>query len=396
MSGSGQGRIHFGALDLDLDDSESSAKDLSLGVQKGNVNVSTVESETLDLSSASIEDQEKHAEALRQFEEKRRSKSIVVPTDDAKVKHNLRGLGQPICLFGEGPGDRRNRLRLVIARMQTQPGGAVSIPQFDTSAAPPSTSTTEPHRHRKTIYTPASKDLVRARREIASFSWGQAKQRLQRLKRRRLDREAAIRHERSIADTYSAVRGFAVEGSQFGDRRPLSCCEFLKAGGADLVATGSFAAGVSIWSAASFAKVVTLNKHEERVVDVGFCPRVEDGVDHVPLCSAGADSVCYLWRVPLSGGGSARLEPMGKLEGHKQRLSKLAWHPNGGHVATSSYDTTWRLWDASTCKELLLQDGHGEYGEIGWMRVMVACRSSSVRDCVSSGWIVAGVGGFEW
>lgn len=356
----GAGRIHFGALDLDLADTAEAAEELSKGVSKGNVNVSTVESETLDLSSTSIADQEKHAEALRHFEEKRKSKSIVVPTDDAKVKHHLRGLGHPICLFGEGPGDRRNRLRLVLARIQTE-SGALPLPQhFDTSASP-----AEPQRQRKTIYTPASKDLVRARKLIASFSWAQAKSRLQRLKRRRLDREEALRYERGVAQTYAALKTFAVEGSQFGDRRPLSCCEFLKVGAEDLVATGSFSAGVTVWAAQSFAKRLTLAAHEERVVDVGFCPKGDTGNQHVALCSAGADNVCYLWHVPRDAARESaqvrKLQHVGKLEGHKQRLSKLAWHPNGAHVATSSYDTTWRLWDAGTCKELLLQDGHGKW-----------------------------------
>lgn len=47
-----------------------------------------------------------------------------------------------------------------------------------------------------------------------------------------------------------------------------------------------------------------------------------------------------------------------KLEGHKKRLCKIAWHPSGDYVGTTSSDLTWRLWQAETGKELLLQDGH--------------------------------------
>lgn len=38
-----------------------------------------------------------------------------MPTADADIKAKLRELGEPICLFGEGPADRRERLRLLIA-----------------------------------------------------------------------------------------------------------------------------------------------------------------------------------------------------------------------------------------------------------------------------------------
>lgn len=41
-------------------------------------------------------------------------KSLVVPTDDSQVKAMLREQGEPICLFGEGPAERRQRLRNLI------------------------------------------------------------------------------------------------------------------------------------------------------------------------------------------------------------------------------------------------------------------------------------------
>jgi U4/U6 small nuclear ribonucleoprotein PRP4 len=46
------------------------------------------------------------------------------------------------------------------------------------------------------------------------------------------------------------------------------------------------------------------------------------------------------------------------LTGHEARLCKTAFHPAGKHVATTSFDHTWRLWDVATGQESLLQDGH--------------------------------------
>ena len=53
---------------------------------------------------------------LEEFERRKRARQINVSTDDEEVKRNLRQLGEPICLFGEGPADRRSRLRDLLAR----------------------------------------------------------------------------------------------------------------------------------------------------------------------------------------------------------------------------------------------------------------------------------------
>ena len=50
--------------------------------------------------------------------------------------------------------------------------------------------------------------------------------------------------------------------------------------------------------------------------------------------------------------------PLASLVGHPMRISRAVFHPSGRYIGTSSFDTTWRLWDAETQKELLLQEGH--------------------------------------
>lgn len=53
---------------------------------------------------------------LEEFERKKKARHVQVSTDDDEVKKNLRQLGQAICLFGEGPAERRNRLRELLSR----------------------------------------------------------------------------------------------------------------------------------------------------------------------------------------------------------------------------------------------------------------------------------------
>lgn len=52
--------------------------------------------------------------------------------------------------------------------------------------------------------------------------------------------------------------------------------------------------------------------------------------------------------------------PIGTLRGHEGRIARVAFHPSGDYVASASFDTSWRLWDIGTQKELLLQEGHSK------------------------------------
>jgi len=53
---------------------------------------------------------------LEELERKRRARLMNVSTDDEEVKKDLRTVGEPICLFGEGPADRRHRLKDILSR----------------------------------------------------------------------------------------------------------------------------------------------------------------------------------------------------------------------------------------------------------------------------------------
>lgn len=48
------------------------------------------------------------------------------------------------------------------------------------------------------------------------------------------------------------------------------------------------------------------------------------------------------------------------MKGHQGRVCRVAFHPSGAYIASASFDTTWRLWDVNTAKELLLQEGHSK------------------------------------
>lgn len=78
-------------------------------------------SEYFDLENEVSKDK---AALLEEFERKKKARQIHVSTDDAEVKKNLRALNEPICYFGEGPAERRIRLKELLSSL-----GESAIPQ---------------------------------------------------------------------------------------------------------------------------------------------------------------------------------------------------------------------------------------------------------------------------
>jgi WD40 repeat protein len=49
------------------------------------------------------------------------------------------------------------------------------------------------------------------------------------------------------------------------------------------------------------------------------------------------------------------------LEGHSGYVSAVAFSPDGKQLASSSYDTTVRVWDAATGATLQILEGHSNW-----------------------------------
>ena len=73
-------------------------------------------SEQHELSGSSQLAIQRQQELKDTFERRKRARELAVPTNDNAVKLKLREYGQPICLFGEGAPERRDRLREAMAQ----------------------------------------------------------------------------------------------------------------------------------------------------------------------------------------------------------------------------------------------------------------------------------------
>ena len=371
------------------------------------------ESSTLPLSESSLAAQEKHALVLIQLEAARRAKSIFVPTDNNEVKSALRAAGSPVTLFGEGPYERRSRLRQLLGQREMQrilDGGDLNDTKVSSSAAASAAAAAgvaagaaaaETASKSEVFYTPASDGLQEARGFIAKYSFERAAKRL-RAQSSVSGSAEAVRAEDEYAS--SVVNALATDIhpvlSQPGDDRPLTNCA-LSADGS-LLATSSWSSTVKVWGmsshgAGSDSCFAELRGHSDRVMSSAWHPAAthsgsssgntrhagtaaghgthagaDDGSTSRArglLVTGSVDCMAKLWRVPdrsvaassssnSSSSSVASVREIGTLAGHAQRLSSVGFHPSGAYVATTSFDTTWRLWDTETCAQLLLQEGH--------------------------------------
>mmetsp|Transcript_24992 Transcript_24992/g.36941 ORF Transcript_24992/g.36941 Transcript_24992/m.36941 type:complete len:512 (-) Transcript_24992:318-1853(-) len=339
---------------------------------------------SMELTEDSMLERQKHERLLVDLEAKKRAFSIEVPTLPQDVRHALRNLRLPVRLFGENLANIRDRLRMELARREIMKEGGVTI---ETTPIGKKAEMID-QEEEVTKYTRASTELVKAREKIAKFSFSRAKERLERERRLRAggkrkrdrllltssedseivnDNEAEVsRLDDSCTTLYKSLRNVGLEGSQYGDGRALSAiCTFDLCGHA-FAATGSWSATVKLWDASSPDLVqmgIVKDAHEDRIMGVDAYP-----FDDFVLCAtASIDLTGKLWKVARSEDAMTdedtssmkyAVSEVASLKGHKARLSSTSFHPMGEHVATTSFDHSWRLWDVETGSQLLLQDGH--------------------------------------
>jgi len=292
---------------------------------------------------------EKASAIISQMDRKKRAAAIVVPTDDGRVRLRLRELGEPITLFGEDPGDRRDRLRELLYRKQEdvtgQDGEDITMGDVE---SPISGDELEEDEEEE-FYTPGEPELLETRRNIAAYSLPRACERTARQKAEAdIPLQKHIKHRRAIKEHLS---GYQVLGSQIAGDRPVSLARFSP--DSKLFAAGSWSGTIRMLSVPNLEETGMLRGHTDRIGGISWHPKATLGQStaSVNLASGGGEGNIHLWSL-------AQDTPIATLYGHSARVCRVEHHPSGGYLASASFDTTWRLWDLQTQKQLLLQEGH--------------------------------------
>jgi U4/U6 small nuclear ribonucleoprotein PRP4 len=284
---------------------------------------------------------EKASAILAQFSRKKLAASIAVPTDDRKVRLKLRELGEPITLFGEGPQDRRDRLREFLTQ-QVEHGYQEdeSMPDVpDQEAA-------------EEYYTEGSEALLEARQDIAKYSVPKAKERIvfQQAESKILLR-SHVKHRKAIKERLGL---YDLHGSQNADQRPVGKVRFSPDG--QSIAVGAWGGSVKLLSVPNLEETMVLRGHTEVVSGLSWYPPIAPpSASAIKLATGGGEGNIHLWDLTQDTSTTT-------LSGHKGRVAGLDFHPLGKYLASASYDGTWRLWDIENTTELLTQEGHA--GEV--------------------------------
>ncbi|CAI5995067.1 unnamed protein product [Closterium sp. NIES-64] len=340
-----------------------------------------------ELSETGKRAKERQEQMLKELEMKRRARALAVPTSDTAVRLRLRAIGEPITLFGEREMERRDRLRSFMANLDAEGRldelyEAIERQMRESGEGGAEVLETEEVPQAELFYTEGSKELLLARQEIAVFSLPRAGERIRRAKRRREDPDED--EEAEAKELIGVVQGMSMQVSEIGDERPISACALSP--DASLVATSGWSAACRLWSLPAVRAAGALRGHSERATCVAWHPHALSSLpaSGPNLATAGADRCALLWPLPWaastppdangqtdnpefssrpappSSSSSPSLStPLLRLSGHLDRIARVAFHPSGRFLASTSFDKTWRLWDVERGGvELLLQEGH--------------------------------------
>eukprot|EP01065_Artemidia_motanka_P030433 TRINITY_DN36459_c0_g1_i1.p1 TRINITY_DN36459_c0_g1~~TRINITY_DN36459_c0_g1_i1.p1 ORF type:complete len:589 (+),score=197.50 TRINITY_DN36459_c0_g1_i1:44-1768(+) len=318
---------------------------------------------TEGLSASARASIEMREAASRDVERRRVGREVErdVPVADDAVRQKLRSMQQPVTLFGEGPYERRLRLRqLVVDEVvdgRRPPPAAGAAPRLAAAVQPAQKKEAE------RFFTEGSAALKQCRLDIAAYSLPRAKARLaaQQAESDELHGQPRAARDAKRAQRYQDVRTLQCVASQIGGERPLSAARASPDGSVCLIA--SWDGNVRAYGLPSCNLAQGMGSsglfagHTDRVSGVAWHPGAQPagtGGPSVEFASVGADKSVKLWSTKRDGCVTT-------LGGHTDRVNKVAFHPSGNYIATTAHDRTWRLWDVTEGREaycVLEQEGH--------------------------------------
>ncbi|CAH2353546.1 U4/U6 small nuclear ribonucleoprotein Prp4p [[Candida] railenensis] len=289
-------------------------------------------------------------DALTVINERKPANLVNAPTTDDQVRKALRGIGEPVTYFGEDKADRRARLVDLLSNRNlkgTEEGnGFGSEDEFEDSDVDD-----EMDDDNEEFYTPGSDELLTIRKEILSYSLDKSRNRLAAQKKhasKSTDFIKILKYRRSIN---SKLEGLELYGSQSLATRALSKIRYSRIvdnGKMDnFLAVGSWDGSIHILDSDLSEKHKSIGKHTEKVSAIDWSR------DNSNVLSGGGEGSINVWNVKSESNETIS-------NAHPARITETLYHPSGAYFASTSFDQTWKLWDATTLKTIYQQEGHSK------------------------------------
>ncbi|XP_026744914.1 U4/U6 small nuclear ribonucleoprotein Prp4 [Trichoplusia ni] len=370
-------QVHYGSLE---EQEKARLSALAAAAKEGAEDMGGKELGDIQISSEYMELEEEMSRdkkaLLEEFERRRKARQLNVSTDDDEVRRSLRQLGEPVCLFGEGPAERRVRLRDLLSYL----GEDAIHKKLEEEEA-----RIERDRGREgTWYHEGPPELREARLWIARYSLPRAKLRLSKA-REELKLAGSVRAA-AKQESQRKASAMSIYCSQIGDTRPISYCRFSS--DSKMLITASWSGLSKVWSVPECRGLQVLKGHKCNVSGAAFHPQAtmpdhfvtklkeqaeqetkedgeaametveggdpEGGSEACTMATCAYDGTVHLWNFNSES-------PLASLEGHSpSRVARVEFHPSGRFLATTVFDHSWRLWDLETATEVLHQEGHAK------------------------------------
>lgn len=284
--------------------------------------------------------QQQKTAASEEFDRRALAKTLQIPTDDTLVRRLLISLNQPITLFGEGPGERRDRLRLMASKAICSLPRAFDLFPVLRTLCGNMKDTKEDFKEmqggndseNEEFYVPGSIDLIKIRSFLLEDSVHRSQVRQAQpplnFTREHIHRTTLYAN----IETEMDLRGTRVDPNG----RPLSGCTF--SGNGDLY-TGDWSGRV--------IKYAPDNSTPDIVSNTG---------DRITAMSSNINDEMVMFGTAT---GKIHFGSRVLTLPTTHAIKSLNWHPSGRFFASSSADSLWRLWDAQEIEEAVqVQEGH--------------------------------------
>ena len=343
MSQEGRRNIYFGSLENEL--SELSELNELNEINESSVNQSVItgsHSTRTDSRTDSTRTDTNSPHSV-EFDRRALAKTLKIPTTDASVRSFLIALNQPITLFGEGPAERRDRLKLMASRaIMSLPRAFELFPCLKDLVSGDGfikdTTSNESDSDDEEFYVPGSTNLVKVRSFLLEDSIT------------RHHPSKPIDHVTEIStrtDLYTKLaQNLDLRWSTVDPNgRPLSTCTFSSDGN---LFTGDWAGRLM--------KYKFMNNYASELIScTGDRITATCSNSNNELLTGNATGKITIYSAHNT---AQNIVTLATSLPTCHAIKSLNWHPSNQFFASVSADSLWRLWDAPTATEIQVQEGH--------------------------------------